>query len=116
MSDQAYYMRIEIHKRVLGDEPLTTGEDPQSWVAPEPGKGRYSARPMSLNAGEEIRQGVNETQDFQKLEIRGTKLGIDATMRVKNVVTGVFYRITAEPYTTQRTTIISLERLVGVRG
>lgn len=102
-----YSLRILIIPRTLTGVKLPSGEDEELWND-DTGK-RYSAKRLALNAGEEIRQGVRESSDFMKLEIRGRNVPVEATSRVKLVHNGREYRITAEPIRERRVTILSIE-------
>lgn len=107
MSSAEYYLRIVVLPRVT-TRRSGSNEPVEEW--PEnPDAKRYSAKPLTLNAGEEIRQGVKESSDFLKLEIKGRAIPIEAVDRVKLLVGGRIYRLIAQPVRTRRETIISCE-------
>lgn len=105
----AYSLRIEVLRRSLTGNKLANGEDEYTYLEPEPGRDTYYAKRLSLNAGEEIRQGVRESTTFLKLEIRGRSIPIEAVDRVRLKVSGQVFRMTGPPTRDRRVTVISLE-------
>lgn len=111
MGNARYDLRILILRRNVTGEKRENGEDVETWPDPAEGTGRYSARRLSLTAGEEIRQGVNEGTVFLKLEIKGRAIPVDRVDQVKIVATGQVFRITAPPVREKRTTVLNCESI-----
>lgn len=103
MANAQYWLRIVHCPRVI-IRRAETNEGIEDW--PE-GKS-YTAKPLALNAGEEIRQGVKESSDFLKLEIQGHP-AIEAVDRIKIKSSGRVYRLTAQPIRERRTTVLTAE-------
>jgi hypothetical protein len=109
MADAIFWMRIVHLPRVLDPVRRTNNEPVETWPDPIADSGRYSARPLALNAGEEIRQGVKESTNFLKLEIKGQKIPLKAFDRIRVVASGQLFRIVGDPVRNRRTTQISCE-------
>lgn len=107
MANSEYYIRLVVLPRVVTGR-TAANEPVESWPETADNK-RYSAKPLALNAGEEIRQGVKESVDFLKLEIPGQSIPIEAVDRIRLIVANRVYRLTAHPIRQERSTVITCE-------
>lgn len=110
MGSAEYYIRFRILRRVVTGQ-LSNGEPDETWPAPADGVDHYSAKPLALNAGEEIRQGVKESTNFLKLQIKGRGIAIEAVDRIELLPSGQVFRLTAAPVRLQRETVITCESI-----
>lgn len=104
-----YYLRITIVPRVMAVGKKANAEDVETWPIDGPNVKKYDARPLSLNAGEEIRQGVKEGTNYYRLEIKGERIPVEHYDRVK--IGDVWHRLTAPAIRERFVTVITLESL-----
>lgn len=111
MGSAEYYLRVKIIPRVVSLEKRDNAEDVETW--PEEGGTSYDAKPLSLTAGEEIREGVKEGSRFLKIEIKGRSFPVNEYDRLREVVSGQLFRITGKPVRLRRTTVLTCETLIS---
>lgn len=109
MSSSEYNLRIIILRRSV---PTRAGnnEPVPVWNAATTG-GRFSAKRLTMDAGEQIQQGLKDGLSFLKLEIKGQKIPVAFDDRIQLAVSGQLYRVSADPVRAERSTIITCESL-----
>lgn len=86
-----YRLRLTILPRVLAAQG-PNGEEAESWPAPS---SSYSAARESLNAGEQIAQGMAVSTGMQKLRIKGRAIAVRDVDRIKFEATGEVFNVTS---------------------